>query len=121
MLKNQKGGLMKTKDEIRDWLLDNAVNDVGDLELTGLDFSKFQGDVCINAMKVANNLYQGYHVVGGNLFQGRSRTVKNLYQDFQTVGGVLLQTNSHVEGDLLDQRDQRVKGTLLQNEKSWFR
>ena len=66
---------MKKIQEIRDWLLENAVDEEGDLYLIGLDFSDFDGDVYINDMKVKRSLYQTNQKVG-----------KNLYQDFQTVG-----------------------------------
>ena len=36
---------MKTSTEIRNWLLENAVDFDGDLMLHGLDFSDFKGDV----------------------------------------------------------------------------
>lgn len=43
---------MKTKQEIRDWLLENAVGFSGNLDLSDLDLSDFDGNVYINYMKV---------------------------------------------------------------------
>lgn len=66
---------MKTIEEIKNWLLKNAVNDEGDLYLVGLDLSDFDGNVFISSMKVKNDLFQSFQIVG-----------KNLYQTFQNVG-----------------------------------
>lgn len=60
---------MLTKQEIKDWLLKNAVNDEGDLDLSDLDFSDFDGDVLIHSMKVKKSLYQDYQAVWGSLYQ----------------------------------------------------
>ena len=68
---------MKTIEEIRDWLLENAVDDEGDLYLSYLDFSNFDGDVYINYMQVKKSLHQDYQKVG-----------KSLFQDSQEVGEV---------------------------------
>lgn len=68
---------MLTKQEIKDWLLKNAVNDEGDLDSADLDFSDFDGDVLIYNMKVKKSLQQSFQNVG-----------ENLYQDFQRVGKI---------------------------------
>ncbi len=49
---------MKSKEEIRDWLLENAVSEYGNLLLRGLDFSDFDGNVYIDYMKVKKDLHQ---------------------------------------------------------------
>lgn len=68
---------MLSKQEIRDWLLKNAVNDEGNLDLADLDFSDFDGDVLIYNMKVKKSLQQSFQNVG-----------ENLHQDFQRVGKI---------------------------------
>lgn len=82
---------MLSKEEIKKWLLDNCIDENGDLDLRDLDFSDFEGDVDISGMSVK----------------------KNLMQNLQEVGGYLCQDNQIVEEDL-DQHEQRVKGTLCQ-------
>lgn len=77
---------MKSIEEIRDWLLKNAVDDTGDLCLIGLDFSDFDGNVYIDRMKVKRSLYQDCQKVGENLYQTCQEVGKNLYQSRQTVG-----------------------------------
>ena len=67
---------MKTIEEIRDWLLANAVDNEGDLILSDLDLSDFDGDVYIDDMKVKKSLHQDCQKVG-----------ENLHQDCQKVGG----------------------------------
>lgn len=49
---------MKTKKEIKKWLLENCVNNLGNLDLSGLDFSDFKGNVIIGQMKVKWSLDQ---------------------------------------------------------------
>ena len=44
--------MRKSKKEIRDWLLENCVDENGDLALMYLDFSDFEGNVYISYMKV---------------------------------------------------------------------
>lgn len=70
---------MKKIQEIRDWLLENAVDDEGDLYLIGLDFSDFDGDVYITDMKVKKSLHQNYQNVGENLFQDNQKVGKDFY------------------------------------------
>ena len=67
---------MKTIEEIRDWLLENAVDDLGDLYLSELDLSNFNGNVYIDCMKVKKSLFQSCQEVG-----------EDLYQENQEVGG----------------------------------
>ena len=77
---------MKTIEEIRDWLLANAVDDKGDLILSELDLSNFNGDVYINRMKVKKSLWQDCQEIGESLWQDCQYVGENLHQDFQTVG-----------------------------------
>ena len=95
---------MKSITEIRDWLLDNAVDEDGDLILNGLDFSNFDGDIYINGMKVKGNLHQNSQKVQGNL-----------YQNYQTVQGNLRQSFQEVQGDYYCS-DVQVKGNIVANE-----
>ena len=78
-----------TKGNLKVILLDNFVDKEGDLDLIGLDFSDFDGDIYIGYMKVKGNLEQSYQKVKGNL-----------YQDCQEVGGNLLQECQKVQGEL---------------------
>lgn len=77
---------MKTIGEIRDWLLENAVDNEGDLVLSDLDLSNFNGNVYIDYMKVKKSLFQDCQDVGENLHQDFQKVGKSLYQAFQNVG-----------------------------------
>ena len=66
-----KGGNMKTKEEIKKWLLENCIDSDGDLDLSGLDFSDFDGDIDMSYMVVKGNLYQDFQKVKGDLYQNR--------------------------------------------------
>ena len=71
---------MKTKTEIREWLLDNAVDEDGDLDLNGLDFSDFEVDVYIGKMKVQGNLFQSGQEVQGTLYNKNNKYGGDLYE-----------------------------------------
>lgn len=73
--------LKKTKE----WLLKNRVNQNGELDLTRLDFSDFDGDVYINNMKVKKNLFQNYQTVKGCLNQSHQKVKFDLSQHSQQV------------------------------------
>lgn len=102
---------MKSIKKIRDYLLENRVDDEGDLDLRELDFSDFKGDVYIERMKVKGNLFQGCQEVQGNLHQDLQKAQGDLIQDFQEVQGDLSQGYQKVQGDLV-QGCQKVKGNF---------
>lgn len=85
-----------TVEELRDLMLENFVDEYGNLCMTGLDFSEFDGDVDIDEMVVKGNLIQCRHRVGGHLYQGNHKVGKNLYQSHQEVGGNLHQGHNEV-------------------------
>ena len=115
---------MKTKEEIKKWLLENCVNEFGDLNLSSLDFRDFDGDVILSGMKVKNNLFQSHQSVGGCLYQSSQFVCQSILQNYQMVGGNLHQNFQVVKGNLfqdhqevngnLDQNNQNVKGCLFQ-------
>lgn len=80
---------MRKIDKLRDYLLENYVNEVGDLDISGLDFSKFDGDVYLCDMKVKCNLFQDCQKVKGDLSQDGQEVQGDLYQSNQTVQGIL--------------------------------
>jgi len=102
----------KTIEEVRDWLLKNRTDEHGDLNLNGLDFSDFDGDVSIYGMKVKRDLIQGYQEVEGNLRQNCQKVEGNLHQSFQEVGGHLYQSEQKVEEHLI-QNVQELEGNLV--------
>ena len=79
---------MKTIKEIKEWLLKNAVNAYGTLDLSELDLSDFEGNVKLSSMKVKGDLDQSNQEVKGNLWQSD-----------QKVKGILFQRDQKVEGD----------------------
>lgn len=91
--------------KLKDYLLENYVNEFGNLDIRGLDFSDFDGHVVISDIKVKGDLYQHNHKVEGNL-----------YQDFQKVEGNLWQDEQKVRGNLHQDR-QKVEGVLFQDKK----
>ena len=83
--------MRKKREEIRSWLLENCIDENGNLDLTGLDFSNFEGNVDISYMKVAGDLYQDNQEVAGDLSQ-YNQVKANLFQGYQKVEGNLDQS-----------------------------
>lgn len=107
---------MKTKEEIEKWLLENCVDKDGNLNLIGLDFSNFDGDIYFRCIRVKNNLYQDMQEVFGKLEQDNQIVGGDLYQCKQEVKGTLYQCNQKVDGDLR-QYNQKVKGHYYKKTK----
>ena len=110
---------MKTNEEITKWLLENAVNKNGDLDLRGIDLSKFEGNVYITKLKVKKDLFMSDCEVGGNLYQNFQKVNGDLLQDNQVVKGDLWQDVQNVKGDLW-QEDQEVEGDLISHKLEKF-
>ena len=99
---------IKNKEEIKEWLLNNCLTKKGDLDLSGLDFSDFNGYVDISEMKVKGDLYQSYQKVEGDLFQGNQEVKSDLIQNNQKVQGDLIQSDQKVGRDLT--QDKIING-----------
>lgn len=100
-------------EEVKKWLIANCLDERGNLNISGLDFSDFNGDIDISGMRVKGDLYQNCQEVKGDLRQSCQKVEGNLYQGSQKVEGDLQQSLQKVEGDL-QQGSQKVKGNLYQ-------
>ena len=100
-----------TAEAKKKWILENCVNEAGNIDLDGLDFSDFNGNIFISNMKVKNNLCQDGQEVNGFLYQNCQIVNGDLYQDSQEVQGSLHQNRQTVNGNLWQER-QIVKGDL---------
>ena len=76
---------MISRGELKEFILKNCVNENGDIYLSKLDFSDFDGDVYIDSWKVKRNLVQKWQKVGEDLYQDTQKVGKKLYQDNQEV------------------------------------
>ena len=81
-------------EEVAKWLIKNRTDENGDLDLMGLDFSDFDGDVLASGWKVKKGLAQSHNAVGGSLLQS-----------LQTVGGILRQDGQKVKGRIIQDLD----------------
>lgn len=104
---------MRNIKRLKKHLLKHYVNEKGTLDLSGLDFSDFDGDVCFNYMKVKKSLIQSLQQVGGDLHQSGNQVKGDLIQNYNKVQGLINQSYQQAEGDLW-QRDNEVKGNLVQ-------
>jgi gas vesicle protein len=101
-------------EEVKKWLIANCIDERGNLNISGLDFSDFDGDIDISGMRVKGDLRQRYQKVEGNLNQANQEVKGDLYQCSQKVEGDLRQSFQEVKGDLY-QNCQEVKGDLYQS------
>lgn len=77
--------LAEQKIAVRELLLKYCVNSEGNLDLSGLDFRHFNGDIDISGMQVKGNLIQSYQHVYGDLIQCNQEVEGNLDQSCQMV------------------------------------
>ena len=112
-------------EEVKKWLSKNRVDENGNLNLIGLDFSDFNGDINISEMRVKGDLNQANQEVKGDLYQCSQKVEGDLRQSFQEVKGDLYQNCQEAKGGLyqslqkvegnLNQAYQEVKGDLYQS------
>lgn len=94
---------MKSREEIKKWLLANCINEWGDLDLSNLDFTDFEGDVDISNMSVTGSLSQAHQKVGGWLNQSFQEVDEDLYQYVQKVNGNMFDYCNEVKGNFITQ------------------
>ena len=104
---------MKTINEIKQWLLKNAVNEDGDLVLSDLDLSDFEGNVYIHGWKVKHSLDQSEQQVGGNLIQNYQVVDGDIYQNYQVVDGGIHQDHQIADGDIY--QDRQIADDIIQD------
>ncbi len=80
--------------QVKEWLLANCINEFGDLDLGYLDFSDFDGDVCIDNLTVKKDLYLNNAKVKGSIYQEDQKAGQDIFQGEQEFGGVLLTQNT---------------------------
>ena len=73
-------------EEVREWLIENRTDGNGDLDLSGLDFSGFEGNVRASGWKVKKSLDQSHQKVKGDLYQDNHRVEGSLHQGNQQAG-----------------------------------
>lgn len=92
---------MKTKNEIKNWILENCINSNGNIDISNLDFSDFEGSIDRGWWKVQGNLSQSWNKVQGDLYQYNNVVQGNLLQDENRVQGDLHQSRNIINGDLI--------------------
>jgi len=100
---------MKDINEVRDYLVKHRTDKFGDLDLSNLDFSNFDGNIYISGMKVKNDLFQMGQLVRGDLYQNSQIVKGYLYQGNQKVEGSLYQDNQVVEEYLVQDNIPSIK------------
>ena len=72
------------KQKLVDYLLMNYIDKNGNLNLEGLNFGDFGGDICINNMIAKGNIHQNDHRCGGNIYQSNHISDKSIFQKNQS-------------------------------------
>lgn len=108
---------MKTKEEIKQWLLENCVDEYGNLELSNLDFSDFEGNIILNGLLVKKNLYQDCQEVNGNISQKFQISGGDINQDFQKVGKNLYQRFQMINENVFKDEVKELKKHLKTKKK----
>jgi uncharacterized protein YjbI with pentapeptide repeats len=104
-----------TKKELVKLLVDNFKDEVGNLDLSGLDFTNEDLNcVIISEMKVNRHLFQNRQQVQGSLWQDEQEVSGSIWQSNQTVKGNLYQNRQQVKRELW-QGNQKVEGDLRQD------
>lgn len=88
-----------TIDDLRDYMLEHFVDNNGNLDVCGLDFSNFEGNVYITELKCGGDLSQSGHKVNGDLYQCRHKVNGYLYQSGHEIDGHLFQSHINVKQD----------------------
>lgn len=99
------------------WLLKHRVDEYGNVNLNGLDFTSANCSVWFSEIKVTKSLYQDNQTVGEDLTQSGQKVGGNLLQCYQNVKGDLNQDHQTVDKNLY-QSCQIVKGNLHQCSQS---
>ena len=101
----------KTIDEVRDYLIENRTYEGKDfkyLDLTGLDFTNFDGNIVLNNIHTNNNLLQSFHTVKGNIWQTEHEVEGSISQDAHHVKGDVYQGYIHTDGKIHEPYNKSV-------------
>lgn len=81
------------------FLLKYFKDKLGNLDLSRVDLSDFEGNVAINGWKVGQTLFQDHQQVGKSIFQDCQKAGLNVYQDEQKAGGFIKQDEQKAPKD----------------------
>ena len=107
--------------ELRDLLLENCLNENGDLVISDIDLSDFKGKVILKGWTVGGSVDLSHWEVNGDLKQSYQKVNGDLEQDSHTVNGDLYQSwqtaeniyQSYQTAENLNQGWQNVSKDLI--------
>ena len=94
---------MKTKEQIRNWILENCVDEFGVVDLSELDFTGYR--VYINAMKV-DYIWQGEHEAK-YIYQKRHKT-----KEVREGEHIIIKAKETITLELTDEQLEKVRKVL---------
>lgn len=94
--------MKKSKEELVDYLLENFVNDKGELDISNLDFQDFKGNINISGIKCEGGIKQGDHESKSYIDQARQKNLGPLFQNYQNNKGDLFSDFPEIKGQSVD-------------------
>ena len=75
-----------TKKELVHIIIENFVDEDGNINLSGLDFSEYKGDVILNGLKSGGSIYEIHQSAEKDIVQYCQTARKNIMQVCQMAG-----------------------------------
>lgn len=93
---------MKTKQEIKEWLLENAMTDIGDIDLSDIDFGCRSIILCgIKAGNIDSN-----DQIAERKIKNNNQKAENIYNDNQEADGI---HNYHQIAKIINNNSQQAQ------------
>jgi hypothetical protein len=89
-----------TKQDLVKLLKREFTNEDGNIDISELDFGKFEGIINLGRIKSRGDIYQGHHSNKGNIYQGHHSNKGGVLQGFHSNKGNVLQSYHSNKGDV---------------------
>ena len=89
-----------TKQDLVKLLKREFTNEDGNIDISELDFGKFEGFIHLGRIKSRGNVFQGHHCNEGNVFQGHHSNRGDVLQSYHSNKGYVLQCYHSNKGDV---------------------
>lgn len=98
---------MISNKELVEYLLKNRVDRNGNLNLEGLDFSFFDGDIDISGIVAKGNIYQSCQKSGKSIYQDHQVACVDIVQEHQRAYGNIYQSRHRADSVFQDRHQAR--------------
>lgn len=108
--------MKKTKEETVKWLLENRIDEDGNINISNLDFGEFKGNLLMDGMRLKRNIDQSQHENEGYIYQYGHKNKGHILQGGHENRDDVLQSAHANKGDISQSRHGN-KGNILQYEQ----